>query len=456
MEDISLFVSRAMDNIGYGSNMVNLRRKLWQKYALQENKMKYHKSGRHLIIAGSKAEGVSAVYESDIDHMYVLTDVVCVQDADDHSTSDVTCFQRDDRNAPPGYTQLKLINFKRGRNSKIIHKALFEDSDNNKYISSACFMEEQRNEIKKRQSLLPQQNAVSYGKTSGPALPLSTGDLKADIVTGFVCQHPNELKAWLKRHHDYGWPNSGVIENIRVSSENCELVPIGCRDNESNFKEWRLCFINTEVKLVQSFNSTQIKHYVLLKLIAKDILKTVSDEITSFIMKNVCFWLAEILPYTVFREQKLLEIVLFSLTFLKYCLSKWNFLPYYIIPDRNLFYGKFSFGKRQKIVGLLEKLDKEGPQLLLRCAKLRIAMLVLYKAPDQLCVYSKNRDEVEILKLRHIIAAIAREYGVKNDDVCDKLRCKMADIVFPDWKLMSHEGIAVNDTIIERVYQMLS
>ena len=454
MEEISVFVSRALDKVGYSSTMVNFRRSLWQQYALQENNLKYHRSGRHLLIAGSKAEGVSAYYESDIDHMFVLKYVVCVENADDHLKNDVTCFLRDNNDVPPGYTKLRLIKMRQGISSKLIRNSLFEDKDNNKYISSACFMAEQQNVIDNNQRVVVEQNAVSYGNSSGPAFPLSASGIKADIVTGFFCEHPSELYTWQKRRRNNGWPNAGVIEDI--TSRGCQLVPTGCRDSELQFEQWRLCFIDSELQLMQSLNDTQIKLYVILKQITKDVLKTICAEITSFMIKNVCYWMAELIPADVFKEQKLLEIALYSLTFLKYCIARWNFLPYYMIPQRNLLVGKIPSEKRQQIECCLESLVIEGPQLLLRCTKIRSAMLSLYQVPGQLRAYSRKRDALEILKLFLTFFAIAKEYDVKTGDLCDELRFKMADIVLPERKFMRHMGIAVNETIMERINLMLS
>ncbi|XP_045171797.2 uncharacterized protein LOC123533896 isoform X2 [Mercenaria mercenaria] len=456
MDETSRLVSQALDHIGYGSQMVRFRRDCWQQYALLENDKKYHRAGRHLILAGSKAEGVTAFYENDIDHLYILKDVMCVNGEEGLSYNASTVFQTDTHNAPPGYTKLKLVKLCRDRNTDLnmIKSAMFKDADDNTCISSTFYMAEQRKEVQGRQSKLASQNTVSYGEAAGPALPLSTSSLKVDVVTGICYLKPKVLQAWAKRNHTNGWPSSDVIKDI--ATRDCQVVPIGCRDTDTQFQDWRMCFIDSELQLIQCLNTSQIKHYIILKQITRDILKLASEEITSFIVKNVCFWMAELLPSTIFREEKLIEMCIFSLTFLKHCISSWNNLPYYMIPERNLLAGKISHTDRRQLCSLLDELIMEGPRLVMRCTKIRLAMTAMYNIPGQLSVYSKKRDELESLKLQHALANLARAYGEDTDGICDNLRFKMADIVLPEWKFMRHVGSDVKDIISDRVKQWLS
>ena len=60
---------------------------------------------------------------------------------------------------------------------------------------------------------------------------------------------------------------------------------------------------------------------------------------SSFIMKNVAFWIVESHHQELFREQNLIHVLQIALTFLKTALVN-NNLPYYMIHGRDLLIGR--------------------------------------------------------------------------------------------------------------------
>lgn len=450
---MSCYLSCVLDNIGYGQRMVDFRRDAWQKYADTENEMKYHAEKRHLILAGSKAEGIASFYESDTDHLFVLTEVVCAEEVE--SISDSAClsvFQTDINSTPPGYTKLKLERLHCGRNTNLIRDSLFRGANGHKYISSSFYMTAQQKEAEKSDRMFSGRIG-HHVEPTGPALPVTTGCLKADMVSGYFYKHPKALQVWSNRRRQYHWPPADIIEDI--SKGHGQIVPIGCHGSDSQFQEWRICFIDSELKLLISLNCTQIKLYILLKLVAKTVLKDVSPNVTSYILKNVCFWMAELLPAEIFREDKLAPLLLFSLKFLHCCINL-NCLPYYMIPERNLLAGKFKISEKRKLSSLISQLLSEGPCLIQRCPKIRDALYVIYGKPELLSAYSMRRNELEILKLCHMILALSKQYGADTSDSCNILRRRIADVALPGWKALRRSGADVNVTVIGRMEQFLS
>ena len=51
--------------------------------------------------------------------------------------------------------------------------------------------------------------------------------------------------------------------------------------------QWRICFTQAEISLVETFNDTQIKVYAVMKNLSKHVFKTVCRGVTSYVMKNV-------------------------------------------------------------------------------------------------------------------------------------------------------------------------
>lgn len=459
MEKISCALSYILDKTGYNKDMVRLRRDAWQMYADLENTMKHHAANKHLLVIGSKAEGITSFYESDIDHMFSLTDVICAEEVE--GISDIvglTVFQTDAHSSPPGYTKLKLTGKRltRGINSNLIWNSLYHGADGHKYISSTLYMSEQETEVQRRNCQSSGQGDVTYRETVGPSCPVSTGSLNADIVLGFLCYRPSSLKIWSRRRRQFKWPPADIIEDI--ASGHGQVVPKGCDGSETRFQDWRMCFVDSELKLLRSLNNTQIKLYILLKHVAKQVPNAVGQKVTSYMVKNVCFWLAELLPAEIFKESNLAPLLIYSLRFLKCCICDRKFLPYYMIPERNLLAGRFQLPERQKLSIWLTDLILEGPLLTLMCPKIREAVtLFTYGTPEHLITYSKTRDELEILKLLYTIFSIAKQYGADTGDLCRRLRRKMADIVLPEWKVLRrNNNVDVNDIIMEKVQQYLS
>ncbi|KAH3725151.1 hypothetical protein DPMN_050984 [Dreissena polymorpha] len=72
--------------------------------------------------------------------------------------------------------------------------------------------------------------------------------------------------------------------------------------------EWRICFIYAELKLTENLNECQYKTYILLKIINREVLHPICSDMSSYIMKNVAFWIVESHRQEIFREQNLMDV----------------------------------------------------------------------------------------------------------------------------------------------------
>ncbi|KAH3864917.1 hypothetical protein DPMN_027950 [Dreissena polymorpha] len=197
------------------------------------------------------------------------------------------------------------------------------------------------------------------------------------------------LQAWANRTRH--WPPSDIVE--KVVAMGAFVTPIGFKGSKHIHVEWRICFNTGETELVNNLNDTQIKLYMLLKLIAKDILKPKMKEITSYTMKNIVLWLAENNKSSLFHSESLFHWLHEGLDILRTAISTRQ-LPYYMIPERNLMATSEMSNEQKLLWGRnIKDIIEECPRILLRLDKFRKAVIGY---PEPLLWYSKMRTELEM------------------------------------------------------------
>lgn len=161
-------------------------------------------------------------------------------------------------------------------------------------------------------------------------------------------------------------------------------------------------------------------------MLLKDIIKPENKEITSYVMKNLVFWLCERYPENEFSLEKLMYWVRRALRMLHESI-KVNFLPYYMIPGRNLL-KPLTAERKQALLGRIACLI-ENPWLLLRCKKMDMGVTLLDM--HLLDAWQQDQDFREKLLFEHLLiqlqlmhrpeehpktaeAAINRMYHIEN------------------------------------------
>ena len=155
-------------------------------------------------------------------------------------------------------------------------------------------------------------------------------------------------------------PPAKLLEAARRSPS--FLVPAGHPDSDYKREEWRLSPNLIERMLMFSFNMTQIKCYISLKIIKKALLnKIVGDFITSFHCKTLMFYTIERTHPSLWKEHNLVFLLLLCLQVLR----KWlrlGCLPHYIIEGVNLFDGKLSIVQQRRLLQHVNYLIKNDLQ----------------------------------------------------------------------------------------------
>ncbi|KAH3707208.1 hypothetical protein DPMN_066607 [Dreissena polymorpha] len=106
-------------------------------------------------------------------------------------------------------------------------------------------------------------------KRSGPPTPFIFGPIRLDRVSALRCHSTVLLKQWAERPRH--WPPPDVVKKV-IYLGAC-LTPAGFKDSPYKHVEWRICFNSGETEIVNSLTDTQLKVYVMLKMIVKDELR---------------------------------------------------------------------------------------------------------------------------------------------------------------------------------------
>jgi hypothetical protein len=423
----SFYLSEALDALGFSYECIKHRQKSWEL------------CGDHLtadedenvtdLIAGSKAEGVSRVFEGDYDLMVSLNNFICYGSIDDmaiksdtvlHKNNDykgvttilyqrtnqhsdnieekenyradniqwhvdmfndpdetitvkdipqneVACrkldksdtknqidgiFLMDTENISPGYTILKVMHLEE---KKLLDTQIQEqvalasakvDRNGSCILSSKVFSDKayECDEDEYTESVAGPAGRSDANKDFGIIC-----DSDSVFCIPCVCKAIN--KSWSERRRKFGWPGREVIDE--VSKLDGHVVPVGFKGSETSNIEWRICYTLSEIKLIQSFNETQIKLHALIKIVGKKILHPKCPDITSYILKNLLLWMAEKIPTECFIIENLYGLLMVALKYLRHTIKERN-LPNYMIPKRNLYFGKLPEEERKEVLNVLD------------------------------------------------------------------------------------------------------
>ena len=127
------------------------------------------------------------------------------------------------------------------------------------------------------------------------------------------------------------------------------LLPLGHPESSNSPVEWRYSTSFAERLLMFALNESQLKVYILLKMIKSAyIKKIVGDRYSSYHMKTALLYTIEKHSPKIWREHSLLQCVTYCLV----TVAKWlreGYIPNYTIADFNLLTGKL---KRRELPNL--------------------------------------------------------------------------------------------------------
>ncbi|XP_052267946.1 uncharacterized protein LOC127869415 isoform X8 [Dreissena polymorpha] len=432
-----------MNWLGYGPEMRQARRDAYREI---DRIMSARADGEiKRITTGSKAEGLTRSFESDLDVMHVFRNVLCIEDGVqfDILQREITVFRLSTIMCYPGHCRLILE--RAGIMYRVIFDALCDDEYGRSLLCSDLFVYE----------FTPNYNLpdlVNHDR-AGPSMPSSIrGTWHVDNVLSIPCHCPSILQRWAERRRHC--PSPAIVQ--KVVSLRAYVTPVGFKGSRYRHVEWRICFNTGENELVSRLNNTQVYIYVILKMVVKEVLKPVNKEITSYTVKNIVLWLAENNPQTLFHERSLFVWICEGLGELRTAILTKR-LQYYMIPERNLMEGCGIAEEQQRTwVATITDMINDGPKLILRLPKIRQAII---SHPEPLMWYSKKRVELEliVLKCRRRKLQCTDENGVidRSDPIYQAIYERMYEILIEVRQRMNWEGSRLND-LFEISKMMLS
>lgn len=453
MEKISLFLSHILDCMGYSSDMILLRRK-----TLSYINSNLKCSGTPLLTLGTPCEGLTHIFDGEYEIMLVKGNVKCTTTDDFRMVNCIHVYAETGKSSiPPGYTRLLRVGSGADIYDEDIANSL-EKEDSKWYLSSKRYDSCMRQKIKAPEIKIRILCHIGSKHHSQEGTQCVTFPL---VLVG-----KNLIKTFVERNRPHGWPSNSLIHEMLTSK--CYVYPDGSNSDSNDFSDfpdgiWRISFKGAEHSLVNSLNITLLKLYILLRMLCRAELQHIAKQMTSYLMKNLVFWMAESYPGDIFSDQNLVLLLLTSLGMLYNCVKVGCF-PCYLIPERNLLY-KLSFTSKHNLLHSLTQLQSEKACMLVRCEKLKCIMLSKFSIPDIVEIYQDQRDRLEayVLTLNMIqsyYACISRtkmeyERYINNDPSWLNLAKVIYQMVLPEWPGLHKSGMNTPSEVIQRLKEIL-
>ena len=189
------------------------------------------------------------------------------------------------------------------------------------------------------------QNSDSVGLTltqmhrkEGPAIHIDAkkGWSSLDTVFALSCTDwPDCAQEWLSRRRIHGWPSKELIKQCKSLGF---IVVSACHpaSDEKQF-QWRISFSHQERLLVTQFNSVQLKCYIFLKIIKKELIKQYIKEVTltSYHLKTCMLYILENTPSELWVPENLVGCLIMCLRQIHLWIRDEK-IPNYFIPGENM------------------------------------------------------------------------------------------------------------------------
>ena len=280
-----------------------------------------------VYIFGSHFEGTFTVgLLPDIDGAIIPPDMPVITDIANCQRSNSYLLVPDEQ---PGYVRLQLVHkgdVQRERCQDLeldmCHHHLSVDMNNR-----VCL-------VQNSEGLMP----TEMHRKEGPAIHIdAVKNLpSSDTVYALSCTDwPDCAQEWLSRKRIHGWPSKELIKQCKSLGF---IVVSACHpaSDEKQF-QWRISFSHQERLLVTQFNSVQLKCYILLKIIKKELIKQEikEDTLTSYHLKTCMLYILENTRSELWVPENLVDCVIMCLRQIRLWIRDEK-IPNYFIPEENM------------------------------------------------------------------------------------------------------------------------
>ncbi|CAC5407275.1 unnamed protein product [Mytilus coruscus] len=298
---------------------------------------------------GSLSEGATTFdMNSDIDQVLCPENCIVIQNMTDWIPNKHCYLMVADELSFPGYVKLQRLKTDKPEPDILLDSLHAIDQHGRVVLRNTCFKD--------------RTNMPKFDQ-HGPAFTYDEepGFQSRDVVYALVVPtYRIQTGLWSKQSRQH---------NI-LPTETCPalVVAVGHPFSSQTELEWRLSFSFLEQKLIHSLNDTQMKCYILLKMIKGTFIQPVIGEsLSSFHCKNSIFYLSTETNNSFWRSDNILSCLELLLRRILEWVEVEN-CPHYFKKDENLFNNKIEGLVRCKLELLLRCLLRDEGKYLLKIA----------------------------------------------------------------------------------------
>ena len=277
-------------------------------------------------VFGSRYEGTSTEgLQPDIDGALILPHMPVITDIANCPSSNSYLLVPEEQ---PGYVRLQLVH------NGDVQWERCQDLELDMCHHLSVDMNNRVCLVQNSEGLMPTE---MYRK-EGPAIHIDAvkGISSSDIVCALSCTDwPDCAQEWLSRRRIHGWPSKELIKQCKSLGF---IVVSACHpaSDEKQF-QWRISFSHQERLLVTQFNTVQLKCYILLKIIKKELIKQYikEDTLTSYHLKTCMLYILENTPSELWVPENLVGCLIMCLRQIHLWIRDEK-IPNYFIPGENM------------------------------------------------------------------------------------------------------------------------
>ncbi|XP_053401564.1 uncharacterized protein LOC128557677 [Mercenaria mercenaria] len=356
-QTVSLKLSEVLNDICVNERMILKRRRM----ALLSETMvtsTHRLLGENISIYhfGSQSEGSTTIgLKSDADTLGYSSECNVIQDWSEWQPGWTSLLMIQDETTSPGYCLLQWL-----RNDEplpVPTASLDHNPDSRLTVS--------RGKVLLKNTGLIDVALAAGCVINGPALSQGMPGIgDNDMVPAHHCKSwPAEAQPWLVRQGIGRWPTEDMKRYCETTGY--FVVAVSSKNGQHEELEWRISTSQAERCLMFSLNITQLRCYILMKMILKTFINPRCDGVlSSFMCKTVLFHCIQNTHSNKWVQSNLLACLMCCLTVLQNFLRQEN-CPHFVIPENNLMAGRISPHNKVRVFEVLQKITQSKGRSLL-------------------------------------------------------------------------------------------
>ncbi|XP_045157383.2 uncharacterized protein LOC123523790 [Mercenaria mercenaria] len=362
-QTVSKRLSEVLADVGVDERMVLKRRRAWlliESIYTRSLQLQDHNISTKYF--GSQSEGTTTPdLHSDTDQLFLMNNFNVIQDWNGWEPGMRNYLMIQDESVSPGYCLLQRLR----------DDAPLPYND----VPDQYYIKDRTGRVVLKNAIMSAAAAAAFegGERHGPAYTREgkPGFNDNDIVVAFPCKSwPLPARQWLDWQGAGQWPSDDIKRYC--CSSGCFVVGVGSKGSDHEELEWRISTSLAERCLMFNLNITQIRCYVLMKMILKTYIKPHSeDTISSFMCKTVLFHCIANTHSNIWRENNLLVCLSLCLYILYNSILNDN-CPHFITPGNNLMRGHISRGSKPYILKILQSVIRSEGTLLMGIVRILV------------------------------------------------------------------------------------